>query len=61
MATKPEFAAFALEMLGGERRGNTCRRMFGEYGLHCYGKFFALICDDTLFFKPTPAGERLLT
>ena len=61
MATKPEFAAFVLETLGGERRGITCRKMFGEYGLHCYGKFFALICDDTLFFKPTLAGERLLT
>ena len=58
---KPEFAAFVLEQLGGERRGVTCRKMFGEYGLHCYGKFFALICDDVFYFKPTPAGERLLT
>lgn len=61
MSTKPEFAAFVLEQLGGERRGVTCRKMFGEYGLHCYGKFFALICDDVFYFKPTPAGERLLT
>ena len=61
MSTKPEFAAFVLEQLGGERRGVTCRKMFGEYGLHCYGKFFALICDDVFYFKPTPVGERLLT
>jgi TfoX/Sxy family transcriptional regulator of competence genes len=60
MATKPALAAFVLEQLGGERRGVTCRKMFGEYGLHCYGKFFALICDDVFYFKPTPAGEALL-
>ncbi len=61
MSTKPEFAAFVLEQLGGEKRGVTVRKMFGEYGLHCYGKFFALICADVFYFKPTPAGERLLT
>ena len=60
MATKPDFAAFVHEQLGGEKRGITRRKMFGEYGLHCYGKFFALICDDMLFFKPTPEGEKVL-
>ena len=60
MSTKPEFAAFVLEQLGGEKRGVTCRKMFGEYGLHCFGKFFALICDDVFYVKPTPAGEQLL-
>ena len=60
MATKAEFAAFILEQFGGEKRGVTCRKMFGEYGLHCRGKFFALICDGVLYFKPTPAGEALL-
>ena len=60
MATKPEFAAFVQEQLGGEKRGVTCRKMFGEYGLHCFGKFFAVICADTLFIKPTATGEALL-
>lgn len=60
MATKPEFAAYVLEQLGGERHGIVCRRMFGEYGLHCYGKFFAVICDNTLFLKPTQSAEALL-
>lgn len=60
MATGPEFAAYALEQLGGEPGGVTLRKMFGEYGLHCYGKFFAVLCNDTLYIKPTPAGERLL-
>jgi TfoX/Sxy family transcriptional regulator of competence genes len=25
--------------------------MFGEYGLYTQGKYFALVCDNTLFFK----------
>lgn len=60
MATKAEFAAFILEQFGGEKRGVTCRKMFGEYGLHCAGMFFAMICDGLLYLKPTPAGEALL-
>ena len=32
--------------------------MFGEYGLYCDGKIFALICDDQLFVKITEAGRR---
>ena len=60
MATRAEFAAFVVEQLGGEKRGITCRKMFGEYGLHGFGKFFAMICDDTFYVKPTPAGESFL-
>ena len=33
------------------------RKMFGEYGLYCGGKLVALVCDDQLFVKPTPAGR----
>lgn len=33
------------------------RPMFGEYGLFAEGKFFAVICDNQLFFKPTDAGR----
>ena len=60
MASKPEFAAYAVEQLGGAQAGVTCRKMFGEYGLHVYGKFFAVICDNTLFVKQTLPGEALL-
>lgn len=31
--------------------------MFGEYALYCEGKLVGLICDDTLFVKPTVAGR----
>ena len=33
----------------------TYRAMFEEYGLYAEGKFFASICDDQLFLKPTGA------
>ena len=33
------------------------RKMFGEYGLFCDDVFSAVICDDQLFVKTTPAGE----
>ena len=38
----------------------TSRRLFGEFGLYMDGKFFACICDDTLFIKITDAGKTLL-
>ena len=60
MATSREFAAFVTEQLGGEKQGVTCRKMFGEYGVFGYGKVFALICDDTLFLKPTPGAAAIL-
>lgn len=36
------------------------KRMFGEYGLYCDGRFFALVCDDQLYLKPTAAGREWL-
>jgi TfoX/Sxy family transcriptional regulator of competence genes len=33
--------------------------MFGEYGVYLGDQFVALICDDTLFIKPTAAGAEL--
>jgi TfoX/Sxy family transcriptional regulator of competence genes len=38
----------------------TFRKMFGEYALYLDGKVVALICDDQLFLKPTPAGQTYL-
>lgn len=34
------------------------KRMFGEYGLYCDGRFFAVVCDDQLYLKPTAAGRE---
>ena len=56
MASHREFVEFITEQLreAGDVRA---RPMFGEYGLYCGGVFFAVICDDQLFVKPTPRGR----
>lgn len=36
------------------------KKMFGEYGIYCDGKMFALVCDDQLFVRPTAAGRQFL-
>ncbi|WP_062518025.1 TfoX/Sxy family protein [Demequina gelatinilytica] len=35
------------------------RAMFGEHALYCDEKVVALICDDTVFLKPTAASDGL--
>ena len=56
MATTQEFADKVCRRMApfGDVRS---RKMFGEYGLYCDEVFFAVICDDQLFVKVTPAGE----
>ena len=56
MASHQDFVDYVAEQL---REAGTIRsrKMFGEYGLYCDGVFFAVICDDQLFVKITPAGE----
>ena len=50
MAVKPQYLAYILEQLEGV--GDvTSRRMFSGVGLYSQGLFFALIHDDTLYFK----------
>jgi TfoX/Sxy family transcriptional regulator of competence genes len=38
----------------------TARKMFGEFALYVDGKVVALVCDDTLFVKPTPVVAKWL-
>ncbi|MEJ0034672.1 MAG: TfoX/Sxy family protein [Gammaproteobacteria bacterium] len=50
MSVAAGFLQYVLEQL--ERAGRvTTRRMFGAVGLYCDGVFFAVIGDDTLYFK----------
>lgn len=37
----------------------SAKAMFGEYGVYCDGKMVAIIGDEQLFLKPTPAGRAL--
>lgn len=52
MASKRDFVQFITDQL--RQAGTvTYRPMFGEYGLYCDGKLFAVVCDNNLFIKIT--------
>lgn len=58
MASQQEFVQYIAEQL--RNAGYiSYRKMFGEYGLYCNGKIFALVCDNQLFVKITDAGRKL--
>jgi DNA transformation protein len=50
MAVSDSYREFVLEQLGRVRPVTT-RRMFGGVGIYAEGAFFALMDNDTLFFK----------
>ena len=50
MAQRHEFADFVTELLA-PLGGVSARRMFGGHGLYRDAVMFALIADDTLYFK----------
>ena len=51
MPVSPSFRTFILEQLGRTVRGIRARNMFGGVGIYGGEYFFALIDDDTLYFK----------
>ena len=59
MASSLSYVEFVMEQMSGAGT-ITYRRMFGEYGLYCDGKYFGVICNDRALVKITPAGEALL-
>ena len=44
----------------GNPRQISSRKMFGEWAVYYGGKVVALVCDNQLFVKPTPAGRAVL-
>ena len=50
MAVSDSYLSFVLEQLDGVKHVVT-KRMFGGVGIYSDGKFFAVIDNDTLFFK----------
>ena len=59
MATKKATVEYILDQL--KPLPVRARAMFGEYGLYCDEKMVALICDDTLFVKPTAISHQFFT
>ena len=51
MAVSPSFRIFVLEQLGRGVQSIRGRSMFGGVGIYSGNFFFALIADDTLYFK----------
>lgn len=58
MASNPEFVQYIADQLADAGQ-ITYRKMFGEYGIYCDGKIFALVCDNQLFIKVTEAGKQI--
>ncbi len=50
MASKSEFIIYLMELLE-PFEGVTSKSMFGGYGIFKEGLMFALVADDTLYFK----------
>ena len=59
MASNADFVQFIADQCA-EAGEIVTRKMFGDYGIYCNGKFFGLICDDRFYLKPTETGKALL-
>lgn len=60
MSSSSEYASYVCEQMS-DAGIITSKKMFGEYGLFCNGKCFALICNDVIYITPTKAGLALFT
>jgi TfoX/Sxy family transcriptional regulator of competence genes len=59
MTTSPSTIDYLLDQLSSLPNVRA-RKMFGEYALYCDEKVVALVCDNQLFVKITPAGRELV-
>lgn len=59
MSTKKGTIEYLIDQLGA-LKGVRSRAMFGEYALYYQDKVVALVCDDELFVKITPAGQKFV-
>jgi DNA transformation protein and related proteins len=51
MSVSSNFRTFVLEQLGRSTSSIRARSMFGGVGVYAADLFFALLADDTLYFK----------
>jgi TfoX/Sxy family transcriptional regulator of competence genes len=59
MSTTTSQFEFIFDQLGFVSQLRS-RKMFGEYGIYSGDKFFALVCNDSLFLKATPSLRSIL-
>jgi DNA transformation protein len=59
MSVSPSFRSFVIDQLQRTAAGIRARSMFGGVGIYAADLFFALLDDDTLYFKvdETTRGE----
>ena len=59
MASSEEFVTYVCDAI--RAAGDvTYRKMFGEYGIFCDGKFIGVVCDNCFFVKRTKQGAEVL-
>lgn len=59
MASSLEYVEFICDQLSDAGEINY-KRMFGEYGIYCEGKYFAAVCDNRFLVKVTDGGKRFM-
>lgn len=60
MSTSTDTIIYLSDQLTGLGSRIRSRKMFGEYALYCDERVVALICDDQVFVKITPAVKKFL-
>lgn len=60
MSTSADTVTYIEDQLSSIAPRIRTRKMFGEYALYCDEKVVALICDDQVFVKITPAGKEVV-
>ena len=58
MASQQSTVDFLLDQMAGAG-ALVAKKMFGETGLYCDGKMFAIVADDQLYIKPTDSRTGL--
>jgi TfoX/Sxy family transcriptional regulator of competence genes len=59
MSSELEFVQHVYDFVRGVGEVSY-KKMFGEYAVYVGPKVVALVCDNSLFLKPTEAGRSLL-
>ena len=59
MSVSPTFRAYVLEQLGRAAPGIRARAMFGGVGIYSGELFFALIDEDTVYFKVDDSNRAM--